>query len=131
LVDLRREDEVVAREPSSGLRPAREGGPSPLEHHARVVAFRLGQQRDLHDEPKRAAEVLERELAGQATRAVALPARDFASEPGHPLFWERWRSWRVLLAVFVEELGNRRTVLMTATRGASNEADGELSVLLG
>jgi hypothetical protein len=32
--------------------------------------------------------------------------------------------------VFVEELGNRRTVLMTATPGGIDEADGELSALL-
>jgi hypothetical protein len=82
LVDLRREDEVVAGEPPSGMGPRGEGGPSPLELHERVVAFRLRQQRDSRDEPERAAEVLERELAGQAAGAVALPTRDLASELG-------------------------------------------------
>jgi hypothetical protein len=47
-----------------------------------VVAFRLRQQRDPHDESERATEVFERELAGKAAAAVALPARDLASEPG-------------------------------------------------
>ena len=49
-----------------------EGRPSPLELHTGVVAFRLRQQRDPHDESERAAEVFERELAGQAAGAVAL-----------------------------------------------------------
>jgi hypothetical protein len=82
LVDLRREDEVVAGEPPSGVRPAREGGASPLEFHPWVVTFRLGQQRNPHDESERAAEVVERELAGQGARGVALPLRDLAVEPG-------------------------------------------------
>lgn len=82
MVDLRREDEIVAGEPGSGVRPGREGRPSPLELHTRVVAFRLRQQRDPHDESERAAEVFERELAGQGAGAVALPARDLAGEPG-------------------------------------------------
>jgi hypothetical protein len=77
-----------------------------------MVAFRLGQQRDPHDESERAAEVLERELAGQVAGAVALPVRNLASEPGDLRLWERWRPGRVLLAVVVDELGNGRTVLM-------------------
>jgi hypothetical protein len=47
-----------------------------------VVAFRRGQQRDPRDEAERASEVVESELAGQATGTVALPARDLASEAG-------------------------------------------------
>ena len=42
LIDLRGEDEVVTGEAGGRLRPGREGGPSPLERHARMVAFRLG-----------------------------------------------------------------------------------------
>jgi hypothetical protein len=76
-----------------------------------VVAFRLGQQRDPRHEAERAAEVLKRELPGQAAD-VALPARELASEPGDLRLWERWRPPRVLLAVFVEKLGNGRTVLV-------------------
>jgi hypothetical protein len=82
LVDLCREDEVVAGEARGGMRPGRESGPSPLELHARVVAFRRGQQRDPRDEAERASEVVESELAGQATGTVALPARDLASKAG-------------------------------------------------
>ena len=44
--------------PHGGVRPGREGGPSPLELHVWVVTFRLGQQRDPRDEAERAAEVL-------------------------------------------------------------------------
>jgi hypothetical protein len=77
-----------------------------------VVAFRLRQQRDTHDESERAAEVVERKLAGQAAGAVALPARDLSTEPSDLCLWERWRPGRVLLAVVVDKLGNGRTVLM-------------------
>jgi hypothetical protein len=59
LVDLRREDEVVAGKSLGVVRPAPEGGPSPFELHARVMAFRLGQQCDPRNEAERAAEVLE------------------------------------------------------------------------
>jgi hypothetical protein len=82
LVDLRREDEVVAGKPPSGMRPCGEGGPSPLELYEGVVALRLRQQRDSRDESERAAKVLERKLAGQAAGVVALPTRDVASELG-------------------------------------------------
>jgi len=110
LVDLCGEDEVVAGEARGGVRPGRECRPSPLELYARVVAFRLGQQRDPRNEAERAAKVLKRELPGQAA-GVALPARDLASKPGDLRLWERWRPRRVLLAVLVDKLGNGRTVL--------------------
>jgi hypothetical protein len=67
-----------------------------------VVAFCLGQQRDPHNEAERAAEILKRELAGQDTGTVALPARDLPSEPG-TLRLRQWRRpRRVLLAVLVD-----------------------------
>lgn len=102
---------VVAGEARSGVRPGCEGRPSPLELHARVVAFRLGQQRDPRDEAERTAEVLKRELPAQAA-GVALPARDLAGELGDFRLWERWRPRRVLLAVLVHQVGNARTVLV-------------------
>lgn len=112
MVDLRREDEVVAGEARGGVRPGREGGPSPLELHARVVALRLGQQRNPRNEAERAAEVVKPELPGQAAGALPLPARDLAGEPGDLRLRERWRPRRVLLAMLVDKLGNGRTVLM-------------------
>jgi hypothetical protein len=116
LVDLCREDEVVAGKTPGGVRPGREGRPSPLELNAWVVPFRLSQQRDLRDQAERSAEVLKRELPGQAA-GVALPARDLASKPGDLRLWERRRPRRVLLAVLVDKLGNGRTVLSEARRG--------------
>ena len=77
-----------------------------------MVAFGLGQQRDPHDEAERAAEVLKRELPGQAAGTVALPARDLASEPGNLRLREWRRPGRVLLAVLVDKLGNGPTVLV-------------------
>ena len=79
-----------------------------------MVAFRLGEQRDPHDESERPAEVVKRELAGQAASAVALPVRDLANEPGDLRLWERWGPGRVLLAVVVDKLGNGRTVLVNS-----------------
>jgi hypothetical protein len=66
-----------------------------------MVAFRLGQQRNPRDEAERATEVVKPELPGQAAGAVALPARDLASEPGDLRLRERWRPRRVLPAVLV------------------------------
>jgi hypothetical protein len=77
-----------------------------------VVAFRLGQKRDSHDETERAAEILKRELPSQAAGTVALPVRDLPSEPGNLRLREWGRPWRILLAVLVDQLGNRPTVLM-------------------
>ncbi len=77
-----------------------------------MVAFCLRQERDPHDESEGAAEVVERELAGQGAGAVALPTRDLAIEPGDLLLWEWRRPGWVLLAMVVDELGNGRTVLM-------------------
>jgi hypothetical protein len=77
-----------------------------------MVAFRLGQQRDPHDEFERSAEVVERELAGQVAGGIALPARNLGIEPGDLRLWERWRPRRVLLAVLVDKLGDGRTVLV-------------------
>jgi hypothetical protein len=79
LIDLRGEDEVVTGEARGGLRPGREGGPSPLELQARMVAFGLGKQRDSCDESECATEVVECELAGQVAGPIALPARDRAT----------------------------------------------------
>ena len=110
MVDLCREDEVVAGKTPGGVRPGRERRPSPLELNARVVPFRLSQQRDLRDQAERSAEVLKRELPGQAA-GVALPARDLASKPGDLRFWQRRRPRRVLLAVLVDKLANGLTVL--------------------
>ena len=47
-----------------------------------MVAFGLGQQCNPRDEPERATEVVELELPGQVAAAVALPARDLATELG-------------------------------------------------
>jgi hypothetical protein len=81
-----------------------------------VVAFGLGQERDPYDEVERPAEILKRELPGQAAGTVALPARDLASEPGN----FRLREWRcpgrVLLAVLVDKVGNGPTVLVDVPR---------------
>jgi hypothetical protein len=88
------------------------------------MAFRRGQQRDPRDEAERAAEVVEWELAGQAAGAVALPARNLASESADLRLRERWRPRRVLLTVLVDKLGNGRTVLLK--RGS---AKGEYGVL--
>ena len=80
------------------------------------MAFRLGQQRNSRDQAERPAEVLKRELPGQAIGA-AHPSRDLGGEPSDLRLWERRRPRRVLLAVFVEKLGNVRTVLAkTRTR---------------
>jgi hypothetical protein len=100
--------------------PGREGGPSPLELHARVVALRLGEQRNPRDEAERAAEVVKPELTSQAAVAVALPVRDLAGEPGDLRLRERWGPRRVLLAVLVEKRGNGRTVLMERRVGGAS-----------
>ena len=89
----------------------------------RVVTFRLGQQRHPRDEAECAAEVLKPELAGQAA-GVALPVRDLASELGDLRLWERWRPRRVLLAVFIDKLGNGLTVLLKRRGEAELRADG-------
>jgi hypothetical protein len=93
------------------VRPGRERGPPPLKLHTWVVAFCLGQQRDPHNEAERAAEILKRELPGQDTGTVALPARDLLSEPGTLRLRQWGRPRRVLLAVLVDQLGNDSTVL--------------------
>jgi rhodanese-related sulfurtransferase len=114
LIDLRREDEVVAGKPRGGLRPRGEGCASPLELEARMMAFRLGQQRDPYDESEGANEVVERELTGQVTGSVEIPGRHCGTKPGDLGLWERWRSRRVFPAVILEKLveylGDGRTV---------------------
>ena len=82
MIDLRRENEVVAGQALGVVRPAREGGPSPLELDARVVTFGLGEQRDPRDEAERLAEIVKSELAGDAAAAVSNPGWDLAGEPG-------------------------------------------------
>jgi hypothetical protein len=81
-----------------------------------MVAFRLGQQRDPHDESERTTEVFERQLAGQVAAPVERPAWDRATKPFDLCLWERWSSRRVFAAVVVEKLvdnlGNGRTVLI-------------------
>ena len=78
-----------------------------------VVALRLGQQCDPRDEAERVTEVLKPEFPGQAA-GIPLPARDLASETGGLRLGERWRPRRVLLAVFVDKLGDGRTLFWLA-----------------
>ena len=76
-----------------------------------LSSYLMGHWKEAAEYCERAAEVLKRELPGQAA-GVALPARDLASKPGDLRLWERWRPLRVLLAVLVDKLGNGRTVLV-------------------
>jgi len=112
LVDLRREDEVVAGEAGGDVRPGRERGPSPFELDARVVPFGLGQQRDPRDETERAPEIIESELPGQAAVAISHPVRDVGCKPVGLGLRQRGCPRRVLVSVIVEKLGDRRTVLL-------------------
>src|SRR6185436_10044679 len=82
---------------------------SPAQLYVRMVALRLGDERDSRDKAKGVAEVVEREFAAELLVRLALPAGDVGGELGRLPLLERGRPFLAGLAVLSREFTHETT----------------------